>query len=775
MSSPKSNPDLPANQLGDSSLNETGRWSTDQPDQISVGDSTNTHLDSKEKTEPLAVTEVDAAIRALTDSLSGRSDTEQGSETEPDLFQQHHALRQQIASIQRQLAAAVAARHEADKDVRLKAQQESRFRKEIAARRHEEEEARKRVEKETARRRYEDERKLATDQLARLHAEEEAHHRVQEEERLRVEVLDLRNEAAELAATLDAALEKRYAKEAVQRQEMERQREEAAAFQSAEIDRLRNEEELLRQGVEAATLQRAEVQAARDKLEVDLLELSKESDRIAASRAANQEQRALLVETEATIRDEEERLKVRSEELRQELETMAVRRAALEAARQKTEAENKKLTELETLAHEAEETWRQTYTERSRIESEMREKLENEQQLLEDVRARVKDQEQHLEEAARRRVEEHELRLRGIEDLRAQYEAEAQERTALEAQLVSEAEALRSSEADVGSRIEVAEANRAAAEKSLQRSTDLLQRTEAEARTRQLEDERSLAKLEEVKRNVALEAEGRAQQIERLKKEIEDLRADETEHRNKFEQELKRRSEVEVRLRQEKNRLKLAEEQRLNTELHIERLSVTDTYRENVSEWHDDPEVNLRRVAPKSTQRLTMAFRAEAREAERKREVDLTSATNGIGSDSSVEAPSVPVPSEGDDPFDSVVQHFDDPSPDIRSAAALALSELAPARPADLFTRALENAPPERKRRIGEAIAASGLAAAAIDNLDADSREDTYNALCLLFVMAKAGEVEPLVHAIESHADAEVRSAAIKLLNLSGQAENLKI
>jgi hypothetical protein len=37
--------------------------------------------------------------------------------------------------------------------------------------------------------------------------------------------------------------------------------------------------------------------------------------------------------------------------------------------------------------------------------------------------------------------------------------------------------------------------------------------------------------------------------------------------------------------------------------------------------------------------------------------------------------------------------------------------------------------------------------------------------------MAKAGEVQPLVHAIESHSDAEVRSAAIKLLNLSGQAE----
>jgi hypothetical protein len=537
------------------------------------------------------------------------------------------------------------------------------------------------------------------------------------------------------------------------------------------MERLRHGEELLRRGVEAAVLQRAEVQAARDKLEAESTELSKERDRIAASRAANQEQWALLVETEATIREEEERLKLQSEELRNELERTAVRRAALEAARQKSEAENHKVAELEALAQEADENWRQTYAERTRIESEIRERFQTEQQLLEEVRARVKEQEQHLEEAARRRVEEHELRLQEIEDLRARYETEAQERAALEARMMSDAEGMLSSEAELTNRIELAEASRAAAEKALQRTTDLLQRTEAEARLRQLENERALAKLEEVRRNVTLEAEGREQQLERLRKEIEDLQAQQTEHRNKFEQELRRRSEAEVRLRQERNRFKVAEEQRLNTELHVERLGINVARDEHVSEWHDDPEVNLRRIEPKPTQRLTMAFRAEARDAERKRELDLSSAMNGIGQNSSVGAPSNSYSSDSDDPFDSVVQHFDDPSPEVRSAAALALSELAPARPADLFTRALEDASPERKRRIGEAIAASGLAAAAIDNLDADSREETYNALCLLFVMAKAGEVQPLVHAIESHSDAEVRSAAIKLLNLSGQAE----
>jgi HEAT repeat protein len=37
--------------------------------------------------------------------------------------------------------------------------------------------------------------------------------------------------------------------------------------------------------------------------------------------------------------------------------------------------------------------------------------------------------------------------------------------------------------------------------------------------------------------------------------------------------------------------------------------------------------------------------------------------------------------------------------------------------------------------------------------------------------MARTGEVEPLVNAIESHEDAEVRLAAIRLLKMSGQEE----
>ena len=88
----------------------------------------------------------------------------------------------------------------------------------------------------------------------------------------------------------------------------------------------------------------------------------------------------------------------------------------------------------------------------------------------------------------------------------------------------------------------------------------------------------------------------------------------------------------------------------------------------------------------------------------------------------------------------------------------------------DLFNRALEEGSEARRQNIGAAIAASGVAAEAIENLVSESREETYNSLSILFVMAKTGEVEPLVKAIEEHPSDEVRRAVVKLLNLSGQS-----
>jgi hypothetical protein len=126
--------------------------------------------------------------------------------------------------------------------------------------------------------------------------------------------------------------------------------------------------------------------------------------------------------------------------------------------------------------------------------------------------------------------------------------------------------------------------------------------------------------------------------------------------------------------------------------------------------------------------------------------------------------------SGGEDSFRLITDAFDDPLAQVRSAAACALHDLQPNRAAS-FTRALREATPERRRRIGGALANSGLAAEAINNLSGEIREKTYGAFSLLFLMAKAGEFQPLMSAIEDYHNIEVRLAVIKLLALTGQPE----
>ncbi|HEY9404459.1 MAG TPA: HEAT repeat domain-containing protein, partial [Pyrinomonadaceae bacterium] len=125
-----------------------------------------------------------------------------------------------------------------------------------------------------------------------------------------------------------------------------------------------------------------------------------------------------------------------------------------------------------------------------------------------------------------------------------------------------------------------------------------------------------------------------------------------------------------------------------------------------------------------------------------------------------------------DEAFNQICAAFDDPMEEVRNAAARAIYDLNEDR-ADSFTRALRESPVERRRQIGSALAGSGLAEEAIGNLTGESRDKTYDAFSLLFLMAKAGEVAPLIRAIESHPDNEVRLAVVKLLALSGQHEIL--
>src|SRR5581483_11757539 len=120
----------------------------------------------------------------------------------------------------------------------------------------------------------------------------------------------------------------------------------------------------------------------------------------------------------------------------------------------------------------------------------------------------------------------------------------------------------------------------------------------------------------------------------------------------------------------------------------------------------------------------------------------------------------------GEEAFRHISAAFDDPAVEVRNAAARALFDLQEDRAA-AFTRALREATPDRRRKIGSAIASSGLANEAIRNLTGESRDKTYDAFSLLFLMSKAGEVQSLMRSIE------VRLAVVKLLALSGQPDIL--
>lgn len=125
-----------------------------------------------------------------------------------------------------------------------------------------------------------------------------------------------------------------------------------------------------------------------------------------------------------------------------------------------------------------------------------------------------------------------------------------------------------------------------------------------------------------------------------------------------------------------------------------------------------------------------------------------------------------------DEGFQQICAAFDDPAQEVRDAAARALHDASDDR-AESFTRALRESPAERRRSIGASLASSGLAEEAVSQLTGESREKTYDAFSLLFLMAKAGETAPLIRAVESHPENEVRLAVVKLLALSGQQDVL--
>ena len=122
-------------------------------------------------------------------------------------------------------------------------------------------------------------------------------------------------------------------------------------------------------------------------------------------------------------------------------------------------------------------------------------------------------------------------------------------------------------------------------------------------------------------------------------------------------------------------------------------------------------------------------------------------------------------------PFEQIAQLLDDPSAEVREKAVRDLYEMDPDQAATLVNDALRDGSPEERRRIGSALADSGLLYEAIDDLMAENHENCYSAFSLLFLVAKAGVVEPLSSIIEKHPSLDLSLAVIRLLASSGEPE----
>jgi len=122
-------------------------------------------------------------------------------------------------------------------------------------------------------------------------------------------------------------------------------------------------------------------------------------------------------------------------------------------------------------------------------------------------------------------------------------------------------------------------------------------------------------------------------------------------------------------------------------------------------------------------------------------------------------------------PFEQIAELLDDPSAAVREKAVRDLYEMDPDQAATLVNEALRAGTPAERRTIGRALADSGLLCEAIDDLMAENHESCYGAFSLLFLVAKAGVVEPLSRVIEKHPSVDVSLAVIRLLASSGEPE----
>src|SRR2546430_6512630 len=617
----------------------------------------------------------------------------------------------------------------------------------------------------------------ADDQIAASTAEEIR--------QLQAELMRLRIEEEARRAEVEAA---RLAAENALRVEQERwrQQEEELARQRAEHERRRIEAEARERAEEEQRRHLANEEIARAQEVLAALRASEEKRSHEAEERFRLGQQAHEAQLASLRQAEEEQASRRAEEERRYLESEARKRAQEDELRRRAETRFRAVDE---------EIERVTAREQARL------KVEQEAQLLAGEAERRRS-----EEEARRKAEEH-ARRRAEEEARLRAEIETQVRAESAARRHAEEEARRQAEEEARRRAEE-EAQRIAAEQARRRAEAEAQHRAAEEGRRQAEAAALGKGREDEQRQAAEQARLKAEKDERDRLEAAARERAELEARIRAEIEAKIRAEEEEKRREEEAERRRVEQERIVVKeagkaggtsefpFEIERSEVEepvltsadapDTNVTEIVEWFEVALDNRAHTAPvpdrsqnhfhASPDEDDSEFRAVSvpEEAPRRPELSRDLENKLRSADTSARAAAVAELSQvgGEEAYHHITAAFDDQSAEVRSSAARALFDMQDDRAA-AFTRALREASPQRRRAIGVAIASSGLANEAIRNLTGESRDRTYDAFSLLFLMSKAGEVKPLMRAIEEHPNTEVRLAVVKLLALSGQPEVL--
>jgi hypothetical protein len=735
-----------------------------------------------ENSIPLAVVTPDVPPDLIVPAAATTNDEDQ-------LLVEEQKIWETLAEVEQQMLAATSALNDSQNQIRWRVEREAKLREEARARQVADEEARKRADEESEVRRTQERESVAAEQAARLEAEVDAQLYAEEEMNLRLNTVSLRLQAAQVAKRRsDLEIARQEAAEAARHTEVMRLRDDARSRHEAELEQLRTEEAGLQRATDELLLQQTNLVAARDQALSEIEQLKQEQLAVEIAQRAEAERRRL--EAKANNDEAEEQLRIALDALREVNEDIARRRSEVDAARENADAEAQRLVEAQARMQAAEEARAEAEVERSRLEAKINEQVEREMRLLDETRLRGEQEQERLKEELRVRSEKEQQRLAELELMKTRAEVESKERADMERQIRSQVESLRFADSETRRRIEDAEVKRRTADDAYRLIAEKVQRVEAEAHARKKEEERMLQKLESERRNAAIDAQSRAEQEKRIREELEMFRRLEDEERPRIEVATLQLAEAEARLEERKERFKRDVEASVIAGEELTTLDGSQTLGIDAVAKESPPAlVEAKAQSPRdesSSQVAGVGFPgSEASETS-----EIAAAIDGAPSDEEISGAAVTpaiatylnsvdpykraaavaelARSGSPDAFERIAECFDDHSSHVRNAAARALGKLEPDKAVDLFNRALEGASEARRRNIGAAIAASGLATEAINNLASESRENTYNALSILFVMAKTGEIEPLLRAHQEHRDDEIGKAVSKLLTLSG-------